>query len=108
MLGLNDYTDAATKYVCYPKDKETEYLVLGLCGEAGEVANKVKKVIRGDKVMDEHLRHDLASELGDVLWYISQLSTVTGYSLEDIARLNIKKLQSRYERNRIKGDGDDR
>lgn len=80
------------------------YSVLGLTGEAGELANKVKKTIRdGNVSVDE-----LAAELGDVLWYVSAVADNLGFKLEYIAETNLNKLRNRAERNAIKGSGDDR
>lgn len=81
------------------------YCVLGLNGEAGEVAEKVKKDLRGDKP-DEPL--DIGDELGDVLWYLVRTCDELGYSLDAIARRNVRKLTDRKERGVIKGSGDDR
>lgn len=83
------------------------YLSLGLAGEAAEVANKAKKVIRGDYPIDE-IADAIAKELGDVEWYISEICTLLGVSLADVARGNNKKLLDRAERGMIKGDGDER
>jgi len=83
------------------------YPTLGLCGEAGEVADKVKKVIRdrGGSFSPEVIEA-LNLELGDVLWYVAQLATELGLDLNDIARANLDKLSSRAARNVIAGDGD--
>lgn len=83
--------------------------VLGLAGEAGEVADDVKKVIRDEEgqLTDEN-REIIAKELGDVLWYIAGISRYLGYSLEEIAEMNIEKLQSRKERGVLAGSGDNR
>lgn len=80
------------------------YNALGLAGEAGEFIEKMKKRIR-DGVFDRELA---AKELGDVLWYLSQLAGDLGYSLEDIAKMNLKKLADRKARNAIHGSGDER
>ncbi|MEB3167034.1 MAG: nucleoside triphosphate pyrophosphohydrolase family protein [Cyanobacteriota bacterium] len=85
------------------------YPTLGLCGEAGEVADKVKKVLRdGDGRFGEAVRDDLKLELGDVLWYVAQLATELGLDLEEIASANLEKLASRAARNVIAGSGDRR
>lgn len=85
------------------------YPTLGLSGEAGEVAEKIKKVLR-DKggVIDDEVRENIKKELGDVLWYVAQLATELGLSLDDIADTNLKKLLSRLERGVISGNGDNR
>ena len=94
----------------YPnKDNNFIYPVLGLCGESGEIAEKIKKVIRDEGgIVSEHKREEIKKELGDVLWYISQIATELGLSLDAVAKLNIEKLRSRLERNKIFGSGDNR
>lgn len=85
------------------------YPTLGLCGEAGEVADKVKKVLRDQAgVFDPAVRDDLRLELGDVLWYVAQLASELGLNLEDVAEANLAKLASRAARNVIGGSGDRR
>lgn len=85
------------------------YPVLGLCGEAGEVAEKIKKIIRDDKgVISDNKRKELKKELGDVLWYISNLAVELNLSLEDIAIENLNKLFSRQNRKVLRGSGDNR
>ena len=85
------------------------YPTLGLCGEAGEVADKVKTVIRdrGGSFSPEVIEA-LQLELGDVLWYVAQLATELGLDLDAIAQANLDKLASRAARNVIAGDGDNR
>ena len=85
------------------------YPTLGLCGEAGEVADKVKKVIRDrNGVFDQAVRDDLKLELGDVLWYVAQLCTELDLDLAEVASANLAKLASRAARNVIGGSGDQR
>ena len=85
------------------------YLALGLNGEAGEVAEKIKKMVRDEEgVLSDEKKELLKLELGDVLWYITMLSKEVGSSLEEIAHLNNKKLLSREVRGKIKGTGDTR
>ena len=81
------------------------YMTLGLTGEAGEVANKVKKVMRDGKALD---LDDIKKELGDVLWYVAGLCTVTGIPLEEVAKANLEKLADRQKRGVIGGSGDNR
>ena len=83
------------------------YPALGLAGEAGEVADKVKKTIR-DGRNDAEYYHQIAKELGDVLWYLSQLSDSFGFSLEEVAQANLDKLANRKKRKVIGGSGDNR
>lgn len=104
------YQEASRKTALYPDlGKNTIYPTLGLVGEAGEVAEKMKKILR-DKggVIDEATKLELQKELGDVLWYLAQLSVELGFSLDDVAQNNIAKLQSRQQRNQLHGDGDNR
>jgi len=85
------------------------YPTLGLCGEAGEVADKVKKVLRDQGgAFDANALDGLRLELGDVLWYVSQLATELNLSLDDIAEANLAKLASRVARDVIAGSGDRR
>lgn len=85
------------------------YPTLGLANEAGEVAGKVKKIFR-DKggLIGEAERQALKGELGDVLWYLAQVCTELGLSLDEVAEQNLEKLASRLERNQIGGEGDER
>jgi len=85
------------------------YPTLGLTNEAGEVAGKIKKVFRDkDGVISDETRDALKAELGDVLWYLSQVATELNLSLDDIAEYNIAKLLDRQARGKIQGDGDNR
>ena len=82
---------------------------MGLTGEAGEVADKVKKVIRDNKQeFDEEHKLAIALELSDVMWYCATLANDIGYTLQDIAEMNYAKLKSRQERGKIGGNGDNR
>ena len=108
-MELNEYQKRALETALYPKEVRILYPTLGLTGEAGEVADKVKKVIRdndGDFSVEKRL--EIAKELGDVLWYISTLANDLGYTLEEISELNNRKLSSRKERGVISGNGDNR
>jgi NTP pyrophosphatase (non-canonical NTP hydrolase) len=78
---------------------------LGLTGEAGEVAEKIKKKERGDYELDEEA---IAKELGDILWYMARIADEIDYSFNDIQRMNCNKLIQRMENDTIQGDGDDR
>lgn len=95
----------------YPEKFGIIYPALGLCGEAGEIAEKVKKWLRGDdggEAMTQDKREALLSELGDPLWYITSLAADLGYTLQDVVDANVSKLTSRKERGVIKGSGDAR
>lgn len=109
-MNFEEYQKKSRKTALYPDvGSNFVYPTLGLAGEAGEVSEKVKKIIRDDggEVLPEK-KKELAKELGDVLWYVSQLATEFGLSLEDIAKENIEKLYSRLERGKISGSGDNR
>ena len=109
-MDLNEYQQKARKTAFYPNAGDNPiYPTLGLAGEAGEVADKVKKVIRDrNGIFDMEAKESIMLELGDVLWYVSQLGSELGFHLEDIAISNLNKLSSRSSRGRISGDGDNR
>ena len=109
-MKLNHYQSESRKTAIYPDlDKNPIYPTLGLVGEAGEVADKVKKILRDKKgVFDKDSKDAIKFELGDVLWYISQLSSELGYELEEVANANLVKLKSRKSRGKIQGSGDNR
>jgi NTP pyrophosphatase (non-canonical NTP hydrolase) len=109
-VDFRTYQQRSRQTACYPgAGANTTYPTLGLCGEAGEVADKIKKVMRDrDGVFDASVRDDLALELGDVLWYVAQLATELGLDLDAIAVANLDKLASRAARNVIGGSGDRR
>lgn len=113
-MQLNEYQEKAGATAKYPgAGNEFVYPALGLVGEAGEVADKFKKLIRDHGIahpsdIPEEAKEELAKELGDVLWYVSRLSSELGYELEDVAQRNIDKLYSRKERGTLSGSGDNR
>jgi NTP pyrophosphatase (non-canonical NTP hydrolase) len=92
-----------------PVDHPIVYPTLGLANEAGEVAGKIKKIFR-DKggVIDDADRQALKYELGDVLWYLTQICTELDLTLEEVATANLEKLFSRQARGQIRGEGDER
>ena len=103
-MNFREYQNKAVTFAIYPATHKVLYPTLGLCGEAGEVAEKVKKQVR-DGVFN---RHEVAKELGDVLWYLANICNDIGYNLDEIADLNLTKLRSRMARNVISGSGDNR
>jgi NTP pyrophosphatase (non-canonical NTP hydrolase) len=108
-MELSEYQRASRRTASYPREASLTYPALGLAGEAGEVAEQVKKSIRDDGgEITEERRRALTKELGDVLWYTSQLATELGLELEDVARENLEKLLSRQRRGVLSGSGDER
>jgi len=103
-MTFNEYQEKASKTAIYPEQFKLVYPALGLAGEAGEVAEKVKKHIR-DGVLDVDA---VKKEMGDVLWYLAALSSDLGIELEDVALANVEKLSSRKQRGVIGGSGDNR
>ena len=109
VASLNKYQAEAMVTAVFKEELKIVYPALGLNGEAGEVAEKVKKVLRGDSEgFTEDKCREIAKELGDCLWYISVLANSIGYTLQEIAEMNINKLRSRQQRGRIGGNGDNR
>ena len=108
-MELNEYQRLSRRTAEYPRDAWLAYPALGLAGEAGEVAEHAKKAIRDDggSILEER-RAAMAKELGDVLWYVAQLTSELGLELEDVARDNLEKLGSRQRRGVLSGSGDDR
>ena len=102
------YQKIAESTAIYPKKMALPYTSLGLAGEAGELANKIKKIIRDDLPMTPLLKEDLMNELGDCLWYISAMCTELGTTLTEVADKNLRKLLDRKERGKLGGSGDDR
>ena len=108
-MTINEYQKCALETAVYPEQYKVIYPALGLSGEAGEVADKIKKVIRDeDCTVTDEKRKAIAMEIGDVLWYCATLAHDLGYDLDTIARMNYEKLKSRKERGKIGGSGDDR
>lgn len=109
-MDFNTYQQKARETAIYPNmGSEFTYPALGLVGEAGEIANKLKKVIRDNSgVLTDEVRGSVGSEIGDCLWYIAQLATEMGYDLDTLAQNNVNKLASRKERGVIAGSGDNR
>lgn len=109
-MNLDDYQKLALR-TARPKDAPDEvfHLLLGLSGEAGEIAEKAKKIVRDNNSdFTTFDLVDLKKELGDVLWHIAVLANYFDISLEDIGKTNIEKLASRLERGVIAGSGDNR
>lgn len=93
MSEFDSYQEWTRSVAFYPQQSAIAYTTLGLAGEAGEVANLVKKEIRDAK----DRREDIKDELGDVLWYVARVADEYGFSLSDVALLNVRKLNKRKE-----------
>lgn len=111
-MSFNAYQDFVKSMKVYPEKYAVAYPALGLAGESGEIAEKVKKWLRGDEGQEgeayDKLRQDLLLEMGDPLWYIASLADDLGFTLQQVVDANISKLSSRKERGVIKGSGDNR
>lgn len=107
---FDKYQKAANKTAVYPViGKKFIYPALGLADEAGEVVGKIKKVMRDDNGdLSKAKIEEIKKELGDVLWYLAQLSTELGIRFSDVAKTNVEKLASRQERSVLHGSGDNR
>jgi NTP pyrophosphatase (non-canonical NTP hydrolase) len=109
MVDFNSYQRSASKFAIYPEQHKLIYPALGMAGEAGEVANKIKKLIRdGPDKRPLTWREDISYEIGDVLWYCSELADNINYTLGMIAAQNLAKLQKRKAKGTIGGSGDTR
>ncbi len=105
-MEFNQYQEAANETALYPKDIALLYTALGLNGEAGEVAEIIKKMVRSETPLEE-VRGKIARELGDVLWYISALAGEIGLTMETIAKANLAKLKNREENETLTGERED-
>ena len=103
---FDDYQREAGKYASYPEKHALTYPFIGLANETGEALGKLKKIMRGDS--PKPTTEELADELGDVLWYLSACATACGYTLKEVAGMNLKKLARRFKNGTVKGSGDKR
>jgi NTP pyrophosphatase (non-canonical NTP hydrolase) len=109
-ITATEYQIRAAETAIFPKEKALEYITLGLTGEAGEIANKVKKLIRDGADIEGYndKLNQIGAELGDVLWYCAMLAKEVDMNLGSIMEGNLDKLADRKARNRLQGDGDNR
>lgn len=110
-MDFNEYQKKAVETAIYPEKHRIIYPAVGLGDEAGEVLGKISKWLRGDDgdgEMTKDRKEAIKGELGDVMWFVSNLANDLGFTLEEVAKFNIEKLQSRKERGVIRGDGDNR
>ncbi len=110
--SMKAYERACESTAIYPGKGEAPgliYTALGLAGESGEFADKVKKLLRdADGKVSEERRSAMIAELGDVLWYVARAASELGTDLETVAQWNVNKLSSRKERGKLGGSGDER
>lgn len=112
-MDAKQYQKVISETAIFPEEIGLAYCAMGLTGEAGEVSDKIKKLYRdkdflNSKEISQTDKHAIAKELGDVLWYITALSKLTGYTLEEIMEMNYKKLKLRRSTNTLHGSGDNR
>lgn len=110
-MDFNTYQQQALTTALYTGDdlRDLTHWVLGISGESGEVAEKLKKIIRDKKgIVSNEDRHEIAKEIGDVLWYLAVCAHHLGVPLEEIATVNLAKLADRKDRQQLQGSGDNR
>lgn len=113
-MEFDDYQKKAAKFDFFEATNDLKSVgfyekVLGLTGEAGETADKIKKILRDKNgVVSDEDRELIIKELGDVLWYLAAISRYLDVPLSKVASENISKLESRYQRNKLHGEGDKR
>ena len=107
-MDMSKYQELASATAIYKPSVQITYPALGLAGEAGEVSNKIKKMLRDNITPDKAWRESVGDEIGDVLWYCAALAGDLGLDLGEIASRNVDKLKSRQERGKLSGNGDTR
>jgi NTP pyrophosphatase (non-canonical NTP hydrolase) len=109
-MDFKEYQEKAGTTAIYPdRGKNLIYPVLGLCGESGEVAEKVKKLIRDKNyVIDQEFLDNIQKEIGDVMWYMAAVCFELGLDMNTVAEKNIEKLFDRQQKNVLHGNGDNR
>ena len=104
-MNFNEYQQSIEKFAVYPRENKlaaVSYVALGLNGEAGEVAEQIKKAIRNDSRITDERRTKILAELGDVLWYAARMATELDADLAEIAENNVAKLDERLRREELK------
>lgn len=105
---LDEYQEACAMTAIYPSEIGLAYCTMGLCGEAGEVANKVKKYYRDGDSLGPNWAYEIESEIGDCAWYLAMLCSELGLKLSEVCERNIQKLSRRREAGTLHGSGDNR
>ena len=112
-MGFDEYQERAKKYDSFEKTEDLKAIgfiekVLGITGEAGETADKIKKILRDkDGSISDEDRLAISKELGDVLWYLAGVARYLDIPFSEVAKGNLEKLESRWQRNKIHGEGDE-
>ena len=113
-MGFDEYQERAKKYDSFEKTEDLKAIgfiekLLGITGEAGETADKIKKILRDkDGSISDEDRLAISKELGDVLWYLAGVARYLDIPFSEVAKGNLEKLESRWQRNKIHGEGDER
>lgn len=110
-MTLDEYQKEALVTAVFSDDsfKDLAHWVFGITGESGEIAEKIKKIVRDKKgEMSDQDKEEIIKEIGDVMWYLAVLAEHLGYNFEEVGKRNIAKLRSRQARNQIHGSGDNR
>jgi NTP pyrophosphatase (non-canonical NTP hydrolase) len=112
-MTFEEYTKRALSTAQFDPSLGLIYPALGIAGESGEFVDKIKKEVRNNgnrfgNSMSPEVRLEMVKELGDILWYINQAADQLGYNLQEVAAINIRKLEDRRKRNAIKSEGDNR
>ena len=108
-MTFNEYKNEAIKTAIYHQHYKIIYPALGMCGECGEVAEKIKKVIRDNQgIFDADKTKEIEKELGDVLWYIANICNDLNIDFDNVAQNNVNKINARVQNNTLHGNGDNR
>lgn len=109
-MDFNEYQKEASKFAIYPNvGSNYDYPLKGLFSEVGEIADKFKKIERDkNNIVTDGDKYEIAKEVGDSVWYLSQLTRELGYSFNEIAHINLDKLRNRAATDKLKGSGDNR
>lgn len=111
-MNLNEYQQFTINSAFFTENKNIDflsYLTIGISGESGELANKVKKIYRDKRgIVDNEDKEHLALELGDIIWYISVLAKKLGFTIDELLQMNVDKINRRIKNKTQEGSGDER